>query len=258
MIEKNEEELVSMSLGDHLQELQSRLILALSGALVGVVTCLFFGKRFLQMIVQPYLSAMENAGLEPNMLAIQPSEQFMVYLKTSLVFGIIFTAPWLFYHAWKFISSGLYRHEKRFVHVVVPACATLFVAGALFFIIIIAPICMTFFIGFDTGLDFIQRGTFTLSHYISFVLSLTLIFGLAFQMPVAIVFAEQMGLVKIDVLTSIRKYVLLVLVVISAIVTPPDVISQIALATPLYILYEGSILVCRFLRTRKKNKKKDE
>ena len=78
MIEKNEEELVSMSLGDHLQELQSRLILALSGALVGVVTCLFFGKRFLQMIVQPYLSAMENAGLEPNMLAIQPSEQFMV------------------------------------------------------------------------------------------------------------------------------------------------------------------------------------
>jgi sec-independent protein translocase protein TatC len=257
MIEKNEEELVSMSLGDHLQELQSRLILALSGAAVGIVACLFFGKKLVHIIIKPYLSAVEKAGLEPSFLAIQPSEQFMVFLKTSLVFGIIFTAPWLFYHAWKFISSGLYRHERRFVHVVVPACATLFVAGALFFIIIIAPICMTFFIRFTVS-EYVRAGQYGLSDYVTFVLSLTLIFGLAFQMPVAIVFAEQMGLVKIAVLTSIRKYVLLVLVVISAIVTPPDVISQIALATPLYILYEGSILVCRFLRARKKDAKKEK
>jgi sec-independent protein translocase protein TatC len=92
----------------------------------------------------------------------------------------------------------------------------------------------------------------SLQSYINFVLSLTLIFGLAFQMPIAIVFAEKMGLVTIKALASSRKFVVLGLVVIAAIATPPDVISQIALAVPLYVLYEVSILVCRISRKRKK------
>ncbi len=255
-MDKNQKEkLASMSLGDHLEEMRIRLILAISGAAVGLIICLFFGKSFLQLIIKPYENAMAGAGLEPNMLAIQPSEQFMVYIKTSLVFGLMLAAPWIFYQVWKFVSSGLYKHEKRFVHAVVPACAALFISGAIFFIVVIAPITMTFFIGFNTGIEYVQSGTFTLAHYVNFVLSLTLIFGLAFQMPVAIVFAEMMNLVTIKTLCSVRKYIVLVLVIVSAMVTPPDVISQIALAAPLYVLYEGSILFCRILRARKKGNK---
>ncbi len=255
MDKEQKEELASMSLGDHLEEMRIRLILAISGAAVGLIICLFFGKRFMQIIIRPYENAMAGAGLEPNMLAIHPNEQFMVYIKTSLVFGLMVAAPWIFYQVWKFVSSGLYKKERRFVRVVVPACATLFIAGAVFFIMVIAPITMTFFIGFDTGIEYVQSGTFTLSDYVNFVLSLTLIFGLAFQMPVAIVFAEMMNLVTIKALCSVRKYIVLVLVVVSAMVTPPDVISQIALAAPLYVLYEGSILFCRILRARKKKSK---
>ena len=106
---------------------------------------------------------------------------------------------------------------------------------------------LIFLATFKIGIDFVKNVP-TLQDYISFVLSLTLIFGAAFQMPVAIVFAERMGLVSVKALANARKYVILGLATGAAIVTPPDVISQIALAVPLYILYEGSIVVCRLLQ----------
>ena len=120
----------------------------------------------------------------------------------------------------------------------------------MFFIWAIAPLAMTFFIRFNTGIDFVKVNV-TLQSYIGFVLSLTLIFGLAFQMPIGIVFAERMGLVSVESLVKVRKFVILGLVIVAAIATPPDVISQIALAVPLYILFEGSVLVCRAMRKRK-------
>jgi len=248
----SKDSLSSMSLGDHLDELRGRLFLAIAGLLVGLVICLIFGDYLFQIIVKPYTSAMEAAELDPRFLVIQPSDQFMVYIKTCLVFGVLVSAPWIFYHAWAFISSGLYKRERKFVHTVAPISAILFVAGSLFFVIIVAPMAMLFFVNFKVGIDFVQSGMWSLQSYINFILSLTLIFGLAFQMPIAIVFAERMGLVSVKVLVNSRKFVILGLVVIAAIATPPDVISQIALAVPLYILYEASILVCRISRKRKK------
>jgi len=241
-----------MSLGDHLDELRGRLFLAIAGLVVGLIICLFFGDYLFKIIVKPYTSAMGAAELDPRFLVIQPSDQFMVYIKTCLVFGVLVSAPWIFYHAWAFISSGLYKRERKFVYTVAPISAVLFVAGSLFFILIVAPMAMLFFINFKVGIDFVQSGMWSLQSYINFILTLTLIFGLAFQMPIAIVFAERMGLVSAKVLVSSRKFVILGLVIIAAIATPPDVISQIALAVPLYILYEASILVCRISRKRKK------
>ena len=249
---ESKETLPSMSLGDHLDELRGRLIFAIAGLLVGAVICLCFGKYLFKVIVTPYTSAMEKANLDPRFLVIQPSDQFMVYLKTCLVFGVLVSAPWIFYHAWSFVSSGLYKREKKFIHTVVPISAILFITGSLFFILIVAPMAMLFFVNFKIGIDFVQSGMWSLQSYINFILSLTLIFGLAFQMPIGIVFAEKVGLVKISALVSSRKFVILGLVVIAAIATPPDVISQIALAVPLYVLYEASILVCRISRKRKK------
>ena len=245
------EALRTMNLGDHLEELRYRLWLAIVGLVVGLVICLFFGKTFLALLAQPYRNVVAATGAEPQLQAIQLPEQFLVYLKTSLVFGLIISSPWVFYHLWKFVSAGLYQRERRFVYVAAPASAALFIAGASFFIWVVAPSVMGFFVNFDTGIEFVKTVP-TLQSYINFVLSLTLIFGLAFQMPIAIVFAEKMGLVSIEALAKARKVIILALLLIAAMVTPPDVISQVALALPMYVLFEGSILVCRMLRKRKR------
>ncbi len=238
-----------MSLGDHLEELRWRLILALLGVVGGLVICLFFGGHLLQFITSPYAAAMERANLQPVLLAIQPAEKFLVYFKTSLLFGLIISSPWVFYQLWAFVSAGLYPGEKRYVRRIVPISVLLFIAGAFFFIKVVAPMAMLFFINFNPGIDFVKVN-FTLSNYVSFVVSLTIVFGFAFQMPIAIVCLEKLGIVTLANLRQYRKYVILLLAIICALVTPPDVISQIALAVPLYALFEASILICRL--TRKK------
>ena len=252
--DKKLEDFKVMGLGGHLEELRYRLLMAVAGMVVGFVACLCFGKALLSLLVKPYMKVVVSAGLEPQLQAIQLSEQFLVYVKTSLVFGLILSAPWIFYHLWKFVSAGLYPNERRFIYAAAPASAVLFIAGASFFILVMAPWVMAFFIRFDAGIEFIKVAP-TLQSYTNFVLSLTLIFGAAFQMPIGIVFAERMGLVSAENLVKARKFVIVGLLIIAAIATPsPDVISQIALAVPLYVLFEASILVCRFLNRRKRTK----
>lgn len=250
MAKNNVEELKSMSLGDHLEELRYRLTMSLVAAGVGIIVCLFFGRTLLGIVAAPFLGAMKHAGLDPQLQAIQLPEQFMVYIKTSIVFGLLFSCPLIFYHIWSFVSAGLYRRERKYIYAVAPISALLFVTGAVFFILVVAPMTIRFFVSFNTGIEFVKVNI-TLQSYINFVLSLTLVFGLAFQMPIAIVFAERMGLVSVANLISARKFTVMGLLIAAAIITPPDVISQIALAVPLYLLFEGSVLVCWLLRRKK-------
>jgi sec-independent protein translocase protein TatC len=182
---------------------------------------------------------------------IQPAEGFLIYIKICFFFGLLITSPWVFWQIWSFVSSGLYRHEKKYVSSAAPISAALFITGAVFFLMVIAPLAMSFFIRFNQRLSLASNWTF--QSYINMVLILTLVFGLGFQMPIAIVFAERMGLVSIQQLSNSRRYVILALVIIAAMATPPDVISQIGLAVPLYILFESSIVVCRFLQLRRKD-----
>ncbi|MBE0536413.1 MAG: twin-arginine translocase subunit TatC [Phycisphaerae bacterium] len=179
-----------------------------------------------------------------------PTEGFMVYMKTSMLFGILLTSPWLIWQIWAFVSAGLYQKEKRYVHTVAPISGALFITGGLFFMLVVAPLVMRFLIRFDATMGL--RSFWSLQKYINMVFSLTLVFGAAFQMPIAIVFAERLGLVSIEALTKNRKFVILGLLVVSAMATPPDVVSQVSLAIPLYALYEASILYCRWRARRKK------
>ena len=257
-----QENLKTMSLGDHLEELRARMILAFLGILVGFIACLFLGKYLITFMQAPYekamhhLAASENPSAEPDASAnavthlqtIQPAEGFLTYVKISLVFGLLLVSPWVFWQAWAFVSAGLYRHERKYVHVVAPVSAVLFVAGALFFLLGIAPLAMTFFMNFNQSLQLSSNWTF--QSYINLVLTLTLVFGLAFQLPLAIVFAEKMGLIRVETLIAYRRYVIVALTIVAAIATPPDVISQIALFIPMYILYEGGIIACKILKKR--------
>ena len=247
--EKGEEEqLISMSLGDHLEELRGRLILIITGLVIGVAVCLIFGKYLVGVLKVPYDKTLEDLELTISLIAIHPAEGFMVFLKTSLLFGLLVSSPWVIWQIWAFVASGLYKKERKFAYTVAPISAVLFIGGSIFFIMVVAPLTMTFFVRFNQYMDVASQ--FTLQNYINMILILVLVFGLAFQMPIVIVFAERMHLVTIEMLTSVRKFTIIGLVVISAMITPPDFVSQVALAGPLYVLYEASIIVCRILRKR--------
>lgn len=233
-----------MSIGAHLDELRLRLGLALGGFVASFLASLAGGKWFAGVILSPYRAAMESAGIEVKLQAFQPAEPFLVYMKAALVLAALISSPWIFYQIWAFISAGLHAHERRFVRVVVPVSAGLFAGGIIFFLLGIAPWIFRFFMQFDLGIDYLtyQPGV---GKTADFILILALVFGLAFQTPVAIVFAERMGLVSYEALCRARKYVLLGSFIVAAMATPPDVISQVALGIPLYVLYEGGVLVCR-------------
>lgn len=240
-----------MGLGQHLDELRARLILALLGFALAFGVALAGAKGFARIILAPYRAALAAAGGGAKLQALQPAEPFLVYLKSALVLAALLGAPWILYQIWAFVASGLRRSERRFVHVAVPACAALFVAGVLFFLLAIGPWMFGFFMRFDLGLDFLayQPG---LGQTVDFILALALVFGVAFQTPVAIFCAERMGLVSLPALRRARKYVFLACFVVGAVATPPDVVSQIALALPLYVLYEAALLACRLWRTPRK------
>jgi sec-independent protein translocase protein TatC len=245
MADEKEQNFVEMSFGDHLEELRARIIFAMLGIAAGLMICMFFSGFFLSLLAKPYLHAAQQTGLEGTLQAITLSEKFLVYMKTALLFGLIVSSPWVFYQLWKFVSAGLYARERKFVYIITPVCAALFIIGALFFLFVIAPVMIKFFIGFDTGIEPV-RTQVTLSSYVNFMFSMMLIFGLCFQMPVAIVAANKIGIVSVENLKKARKYVLLAIFIVAAVATPStDVISQIALAVPMYILYELGVLFCR-------------
>lgn len=229
----------TMSIGDHLEELRMRLFFALGGLLLAVIICLipFFFKYIRTFIYYPHNKVMP----ELTLIVLAPADPFIVYMKMATIAALILSSPWIFYQLWMFISAGLYPQEKRYVHLAVPFSAILFVTGALFFLYIIAPISLRFFLKFGTLID--AAPSWTLQKYISFVTTLMLVFGIAFQTPIAIFFLNRTGLISIEALRRSRKYVLLLTVIVAAIATPPDVFSQITLAIPLYLLFELGILL---------------
>ncbi len=239
----------TMSLGDHLEELRLRLLLALAGLLVAVIVCLFFGTIIISFIEKPYVAAL---GKEARLQSLAPADGFTSYMEISGVAGVVISSPWIFYQFWMFISAGLYHHEKRYVYMVVPFSAALFVVGALFFIFTVAPITLQFLVMFNR--DFLGvDSNFTFQNYISFIATMMLVFGLAFQTPIAIFFLNKIGLVSIKVLHNSRRFVILGIVVVAAAVIPgSDVFSLFAMAIPMYLLFELGILLCYFFN-RKQN-----
>src|SRR5690606_24224447 len=121
------------------EELRMRLMLALFGLLVACIVGFVGGKWFLALVLSPYEVAMERAGIEFQLLAIKPAENFLAYMKASIILGVLISSPWLFYQIWSFVAAGLYKHERRFVKLVAPASALLFVVGVFFFLLVIAP-----------------------------------------------------------------------------------------------------------------------
>ena len=236
----------TMSLGDHLEELRARLILAIIGLVIGAVICLIFGPRILAFIQRPYY-----AQTDDKLIVIGVADSFIAYMKISLLSGLILTSPWVFYQLWMFVAAGLYENERRYVKIAVPFSVTLFVTGALFFLFFVAPLSIKFFLKFGEWVD--VETSWTLQKYVSFITLLMLVFGLGFQTPIAIFILNRTGLVSIEALRRSRKYVFLSVFIVAAVATPPDVISQITLAFPLYALFELGILISNVVEKKKKS-----
>ncbi len=247
---KNQDHLhTTMSLGDHLEELRARLILAILGLAAALIVCLFFGKWIISFIKTPYVKAM---GQQARLQSIAPTDGFVSYMGISMVAAVVIASPWIFYQLWLFISAGLYPHEKRYVYLAVPFSTILFVTGALFFVFVIAPATMRFLVMFNKSILGVDSN-FTFKNYVSFVGTMMLVFGLAFQTPIAIFFLNKTGLVSIEALCKSRKYVVLGIVFVAASATPgSDLFSLFALAIPMYMLFELGILLSYVAQRKKK------
>ena len=223
----------------HLDELRTRLIRAFYAVGVGFVICYFFKEQLFQVLAHPLITAM---GEGERMVFTGLPEAFFTYLKVALLAGIGLAAPVIFYQFWMFVAPGLYQTEKKLMIPIVILSTFFFVGGALFGYFIVFPWGFKFFLGFAS--DTIQPLP-SMKEYLSFAAKLLLAFGIAFELPLVLTFMARLGLVSVDFLKKNRKYALLLFFVGSAILTPPDVVTQVMMAFPLMFLYELSIIGAR-------------
>lgn len=180
-------------------------------------------------------------------------EKFATHIKVSFFAGLIVAFPYIFWEFWRFISPGLFPHERKSARGIVFVCSILFITGVLFGYFLIAPFAMSFLAGYELG-D--TLATPTLGSYVNYMIMFTLPIGMVFEMPVVSYFLAKIGLIGPGFMTAGRRYAIVIILIISGILTPsPDVFSQMILATPLYLLYELSILIVR--REFNRNKKRE-
>lgn len=226
---------------EHLSELRDRLIRSFVAVGIGFFGAYFFKEKLFEILTAPLLKAMGN-NPHTSMIFTGLPEAFFTYLKVSLLTGIILATPVLFYEFWMFVSPGLYRNEKKYFLPIVILSVFFFIVGASFGYFIVFPYGFKFFLGFAT--DTIHAMP-SMKEYLSFASKMLLAFGFVFELPLVLTFMARMGLVTVPFLQKNRKYALLLFFVGAALITPPDVVTQVMMAMPLMILYEISIVGAR-------------
>ena len=239
---QNNESLAEAPLIAHLTELRQRLIYSFIFFAICVGGCFYFADTLFIFLLTPLKYALGN-DLKVTYWA--PHEAFFAYMNLSLYAGLIISLPFFLIQIWGFIAPGLYSNEKRAFLPFLFMTPVMFSVGLAFAFYIVLPAALSFFAGFQTdvnmgGTEIVQETR--VSEYLQFCLSFLLIFGLAFQLPIGLVLAGRAGLIQADTLRNARPYALMGIAVCSAFFTPPDIISMLSLAAPLYIMYEISIL----------------
>ncbi len=235
----------SMTLLDHLSELRVRLVRSLIALAVGFFACYGFAEELFNYLMIPLTRALPSGA---KLIYTALPEAFFVYMQVALVAGAFLASPYLFYQIWSFIAPGLYDEEKRHIIPIAGASALFFVAGAAFCYFQVFPYAFEFFVGFAT--DTIAPMP-KLDEYLGFTLKMLLAFGLIFEMPLFAFFLARLGLVTAQWMRKTRKYAILAIFIVAAILTPPDVFSQLMMAAPMLVLYEISILVAAVFGKKK-------
>ena len=239
--EPKPEKLAEGSLISHLLELRNRLLRAALGVAVLAVPCIIFADEIFTFVAQPLIDKLPAGG---SMIATNVIAPFMTPLKLAIVAAIFLAMPFVLYQLWAFIAPGLYRKEKRFALPLLISSILLFYAGVAFAYFLVFPVAFAFFS--STAPDNVLMMT-DINNYLDFVLVIFFAFGAAFEIPVATILLIVTGMVKLEALTRNRGYVLLGISIVAAIITPPDAISMLIMTIPMYLLYEGGILMARLM-----------
>jgi sec-independent protein translocase protein TatC len=229
----------------HLEELRKRLIVCFIAVGVGFVLSYGFKEYLFQVLVHPLVSVMKPGD---SLIFTGLPEAFFTYLKVAFLSGLMLAAPIIIYQFWMFVAPGLYDREKRLMLPIVFLSSLFFIGGALFGYFIVFPWGFKFFLGFATETI---RPMPSMKEYLGFSAKLLLAFGLVFELPLVLTFLARLGIVSVEFLKKNRKYALLLFFVGAALLTPPDVVTQIMMAMPLMVLYEISILGARMFGKKK-------
>lgn len=233
------------SLMEHLLELRTRLMRALAGLAVVLLALLPFANKLYGWLAAPLLEKLMPVG--GQLIAVQVASPFFTPLKLAFFVALLVSAPWLLYQAWAFVAPGLYQREKRLAMPLLVSAVTLFYAGCAFAYFVVLPAVF----GFLTAIKPEGVAMMTdINAYLDFVLVIFLAFGASFQLPVALVILVALGWVTPDQLRAGRGYAIVGIFVVAALITPPDVISQLLLAIPMCLLYEAGILASRMVVPR--------
>jgi len=238
----SEIENIRMSLGTHLEELRRRVVYSLIAIVLCFVACWFFKVQILDMAKNPHKFAMVKAGLSTELQVLSYQEGFYAYMKLCFITSVFLAYPVVIYQIWQFVSVGLYKKERRYVLLFLPISYGAFIVGGLFGYFLLIPFGLQFLIGIlGPGIQPI----ITMGQYISFVFMLTVALGLVFQLPLVMLLLSKIGFITPDKFISWRKYAILAIFIIAAIVTPPDPFTQSMTAVPMIVLYELGILISR-------------
>lgn len=243
-----------MSLIEHLSELRKRIIVCLIALLLAFIFAFSYSEYIFRLLLFPLNYSAQfslNEGLifvpdqklqNTKLVFLGPAEAFWMNMKIALVSGFILSIPVIFYQLWKFISPGLYQHEKKYIIPFVLSATGLFLLGVIFCYLIVLPFAMSFLLNYKVG-DFLMP-MLSVGLYIDFLLKFLLAFGFVFELPILIVITTRMGLITPQTLKKYRKLAIVLAFVIAAIITPtPDAFNQTLMAVPMIILYEVGIWV---------------
>jgi sec-independent protein translocase protein TatC len=224
----------------HLIELRNRLLRIVIGFIVVFILLFPFANEIYALLAAPLLSKLPSGG---QMIATAVTTPFFVPMKVAMMAAFVLSLPHTLYQVWSFVAPGLYAHEKKLMVPIIVASSFLFLTGMAFAYFLVFPVIFGFIVG--TAPEGVAVMT-DIGNYLDFVITLFFAFGLAFEVPIAVVIVVRFGWVTISALQEARGYIVVGAFVIGAIVTPPDVISQFMLAVPMWLLYELGIVVARF------------
>ncbi len=252
----NDENQKKSSFVEHLTELRSRLVRSIIYLFLFFILCYFFAENIYNFLVEPYANAVKDDGLNRRMIFTALHETFITYLKVAFFAAMFISSPIILTQIWKFVAPGLYKNEKRALLPYLIATPTLFLLGGMLVYYLIMPLAIKFFLTFETSAQFnnlpIQLEA-KVNEYLSLIMRLIFAFGISFQLPVLLSLLARVGFVDSKYLKERRKYVIVIIFAVAALLTPPDPITQIGLGIPLLILYELSILSVSVIEKKKKD-----